>query len=365
MIDLPLPAPGPASKLRRMVSYWAATASLYLLCAGLVFREISAGLIPERIGLTVIAVPILGLSVFYLLIRRAARRGLPNWHLAIIQAVFAIAYDLLLYFVLKDAHVSILIGLPVVMVFCAFALRPHQTVALAALAIVGLAGACAILVVYGGHPTESEMINFVLTSIGIVSVTVVTGDLSKLRYRLNGQKQLLEAALAKIEKVARTDELTDLANRRRMNELLDSEERRGEGRGHCASIALIDIDHFKQINDQLGHSQGDLVLQAFAEACKRALRANDTLARWGGEEFLLLMPETPLEGAEVIVNRILAQVNSAPLAFDDSSVRITFSAGVAERDADEKMGQTVMRADRAMYAAKAAGRNRVRRDAGA
>ncbi|RJG11598.1 GGDEF domain-containing protein [Massilia cavernae] len=105
-----------------------------------------------------------------------------------------------------------------------------------------------------------------------------------------------------------------------------------------------------------------MVLQAFANACKRVLRANDTLALWGGEEFLLLMPQTRAADAELIVNRILEHVNTTAFQFDGAPVMITFSAGVAERDPAETMGQAVMRADRAMYTAKTAGRNRVMRE---
>ena len=357
-------APSP-DKLRRVLSYWAATAVLYVFCAVLVFHEISEGLISPGLGWTAIAFPVVGLGIFYILIRTAHRLGIPNWRLAYSQAIFAIAYDLLLYVVLQHVHAAILIGLPVIIVFCAFALRPRQTVALAALGIGGLAVACAALAVYGDglYPAELEFVNFALTAFGVVSVTVVTSDLSKLRYRLSDQKRQLEDALAKIESVARTDELTALANRRRMTELLDQEELNNGGAEQEVCVALIDIDHFKSINDRLGHAGGDAVLQAFARICRRVLRANDTLARWGGEEFLLLMPSTRIDDAEIIVKRILDHVRSAPFPAGSCSVDVTFSAGVVERMPSEKMALTLLRADAAMYAAKGAGRNCVSREA--
>lgn len=359
----PITSPGSvaaALKLRRQLNYWAATAALYLFCAGLVFTEISAGLTPVRLGWMVITYPVAGLTLFYFLIQNASRLGIANWHLAFLQAIFAVVYDLLLYSALKNTHAAILIGMPVIFVFCAFALRPRQTIALALVAVTGLAAVCVLMVLYAGAEPTSEAINFALTTIGIVSVTVVTGDLSKLRYRLKSQKQELEVALAKIETVARTDELTRLANRRRMTELLVQEEHSGDG-GQGVCVALLDIDHFKNINDQLGHAGGDAILQAVAQACRRVVRDKDTLARWGGEEFLLLMPGTDLPEAEAILNRILDHVRAETFSFHGKQLELTFSAGVVQRHRDEKMELAVMRADAAMYAAKAAGRNRIQR----
>lgn len=348
----------PAAKLRRLVIYWAATGVLYLFCAGLVFHEMSAGLISPRLGWPVIWFSIVGLAIFYFLIKAAPRLRIANWHLAFLQAVFAVVYDLLLYSVLKQAHAAVLIGMPVIFVFCAFTLRPKQTIALALLAITGLAIACALLVAYGISQIQVEVINFLLTAIGIVSVAVVTGDLSKLRSRLNAQKRQLEEALVRIETIARTDSLTALANRRRMHELLDQAERNSSGQ-HSVCVALLDIDHFKAVNDKLGHAGGDEILKAFAQTWRQSVRDKDTFARWGGEEFLLLMPETSLQEAEMIVKRILERVRAEPFAFGGHRVEVTFSAGVVERKPDEKMALTVMRADAAMYSAKAAGRNRV------
>lgn len=347
-----------AMKLRRQLGYWAATAVLYLFCAGLVLGEISAGTTSARLGWPVIWYPVAGLTVFYFMIRNASRLGIPNWHLAFLQAIFAVIYDLLLYSALKNTHAAILIGMPVIFVFCAFALRPRQTIALALFAVAGLAITCGLMVAIAGADYRSEMINFALTTIGIVSVTVVTGDLSKLRSRLKAQKQQLEQALVHIETVARTDELTMLANRRRMTELLNREER-GDGGEQPVCVALLDIDHFKLINDKLGHAGGDAVLKAFADTCGQVVRDEDTLARWGGEEFLLLMPGVGLQEAKGIVQRILSHVRAATFVYRDQRLPVTFSAGLVERQPGEKMGMTVMRADAAMYEAKSAGRNRI------
>jgi diguanylate cyclase (GGDEF)-like protein len=123
-------------------------------------------------------------------------------------------------------------------------------------------------------------------------------------------------------------------------------------------IALIDIDHFKRINDNHGHAQGDEVLRAFAACASAALRDTDTLGRWGGEEFIVMLPATSIEAAAGVMARVHAQLASVGLDAVHPGLRVTFSAGIAQRGAGEPLAATIERADQAMYAAKQGGRNR-------
>jgi diguanylate cyclase (GGDEF)-like protein len=343
---------GTTPKMRRVLTYWAATAVLYSFCLVIVWRELGAGSISRGEAAVVASLAVLGVSVFYVLLRCAPFFNIPNWKLALYQAQFAIVYNLALYCVLDSLRGAMLIGMPVVIVFCAFALRPRQTVWLSAFAIIALAATIATLILWhpAGHPLYEESIHFALTTIGVVSVTAITGELSKLR------AQLLRA-VATIRTLATTDELTLLANRRHMNELLAVEQQRRSASPQHVCIALIDVDFFKTINDKYGHAAGDTVLKAFAREAGATLRAADTLARWGGEEFLLLMPDTRLEEALAVIGRIVARVASMRVDEVDPALKITFSAGVACSRPNERFDEAIQRADEAMYRAKAGGRN--------
>jgi len=183
--------------------------------------------------------------------------------------------------------------------------------------------------------------------------------IGKLRERLAAQKGELADALALNRELATRDALTGLLNRRAMVELLAREHPRIERGQGPLSVALLDIDWFKRINDNLGHGAGDEVLRRFATLVNSRLRAADALARWGGEEFLLLMPDTDSASACLAVERLRRKVESLELATPGGALKFTLSAGTVERRPGEPLLEMIARADRALYAAKAAGRNRV------
>jgi diguanylate cyclase (GGDEF)-like protein len=170
------------------------------------------------------------------------------------------------------------------------------------------------------------------------------------------RSQLVQA-VGTIRTLATTDELTLLANRRHMNELLAAEQQRRSAGAQHVCVALIDVDFFKKINDKYGHAGGDAVLKSFAREAGAALRATDTLARWGGEEFLLLMPDTTLDEALAAIERITQRIGAMRIAGVDPELRITFSAGVASSLPHERFDEAIQRADQAMYRAKASGRD--------
>ena len=155
--------------------------------------------------------------------------------------------------------------------------------------------------------------------------------------------------------LANTDELTKIANRRRTTELLRAEMVRFVRYRRPFSIALIDIDHFKRVNDTRGHAFGDAILVAVATRIAAALRASDTLGRWGGEEFLVVLPETDFDDTVRKAAALCVHVAEAS-AVDDHP--ITISCGVATAHDGDSVDTLLARADSALYAAKGAGRNR-------
>lgn len=160
--------------------------------------------------------------------------------------------------------------------------------------------------------------------------------------------------------LATIDSLTGLLNRRAFVEWAARETARATRYQDSLSVILLDIDHFKQVNDRYGHAAGDAVLGAVSRSMAQLIRNCDVVARWGGEEFVLALPSTSLEGAVSTAERIRLELERRPIADPSGQLlSITASFGVAELEAGETLEQVVDRADRAMYAAKSAGRNRV------
>ncbi len=173
---------------------------------------------------------------------------------------------------------------------------------------------------------------------------------------LKAHTKYLADISARLEFESRTDELTGLCNRRRFEEVLDRSVASASRYKRPLSILVIDIDHFKTFNDDFGHEVGDLVLQTVAKAIDGARRNVDLVARWGGEEFAVLCPETSLDGASELGERIRSVVTEIKLPYGP----ITVSVGVAS--ADHEPESLFNRADAAMYRAKANGRNQVQAD---
>jgi len=158
------------------------------------------------------------------------------------------------------------------------------------------------------------------------------------------------------QRLAVTDALTGLANRRGIDQHMRREVARVLRHGYRLSFVLLDIDHFKKVNDQFGHGVGDEVLRRVSESISRTLRASDMAARWGGEEFLVVLTDTGLEGAGMCAERIRSAVEALSVP---RVSHVTISAGVAELNPGEDLSVALLRADEMLYKAKAAGRNRV------
>jgi diguanylate cyclase (GGDEF)-like protein len=209
-----------------------------------------------------------------------------------------------------------------------------------------------------GTSTErlAAMLCFVLT-IGQCAFVGLYG--SSMRKMLYDRSSELKAAYKRIEELAELDELTGSFNRRCIMRMLADEITRAHRVNTPCSIALIDLDWFKRINDGFGHPTGDEVLRTFAITMFANIRSIDKFGRYGGEEFLLVLPDTPGDAATRLLDRLRAIIADLDWSAFSPSMQVTISAGVATLKPDENPDIFLARADRALYAAKARGRNRI------
>lgn len=309
---------------------------------------------------------IAGLLLVYVAIRSGWSERFSDPALTIGQIVLGVMVVEFGYMICGPARSLTLFPLLLIFVFGAFSLDWRRITWLTVFALVSLVACVAAL-----HVTRSgagawsldnadlrlDLSNVLMVLILLPALSLVAARLSSLRRRLSSQRAALIQALGDVQRLATHDELTALANRRYMLERLEQERSRSARTEHPFSIAVIDIDHFKQINDAQGHAGGDAVLRTFAAEAVALLRAPDLMARWGGEEFLLLLPEARGLQAQAIVMRLLERVRALP---QGAGPQLSFSAGVTEYRQGEAVTETVARADGEMYEAKRAGRNTVR-----
>ena len=163
----------------------------------------------------------------------------------------------------------------------------------------------------------------------------------------------------KLIQMAKIDSLTGIYNRRYLDSRLTEEIERSRRHGNQLSILMLDIDHFKKINDTHGHLCGDYALRKIAELLKELVRTSDILGRYGGEEFCCILPETPIEQAVVLAERCREQIAANQLTCTDHQTRVTISIGVTGLHRDDSLDSVIKRADDALYQAKRDGRNRI------
>ena len=349
----------PKQRLRLLRSL--AAAGVFLVCLVVQFVAVLADMADasHAVGLSIFILT--GLLAFYV----ALRSGWSlRWHdpaLTMPQMVFAMASLTLAYAINPPMRGMMTMIMALVLVFGAFILPPRRCRQLGWLAVVSLAGVMLLSALL--RPTlfepRVEVFHFVLSALVLPVIASLVGQLSALRFQQRAQKDELRQALEKVRLLATHDELTGLPNRRQILELLAHEERRARRQEAPMCSCIIDIDHFKQINDTLGHQSGDEALRLFSGLLASALRAGDVLARWGGEEFMLLLPVTPVAEAASVIERLRLRCADPKNWQARPELQVSFSAGLSAYRAGESTQLAIARADAALYEAKKAGRNRL------
>jgi diguanylate cyclase (GGDEF)-like protein len=311
-------------------------------------------------GVAIIAAVTVAFSAIF---RSGFNRRFADPTLAAPQVAVAILFLAYILYRAGSAREGLILLYPLALLFGVLRLSAKRLMALAVLAL--LAHGVVLHLSYlndGDFDLNNAIAEFAVLMIVLPWFAVMGGYVNRMRLKLAGTNRELSSALERIEQLAIRDELTGGYNRRYMMDALARERSRAERLREPFSVCLLDIDHFKSVNDTLGHAAGDAVLHELPGVARQGLRGVDVFGRFGGEEFLLVLPGTDLEGARLVAERVRAAVEAAQLPGLPSGPRVTVTLGVAERAAGEDIRSLLKRADRALYAGKGAGRNRVEVD---
>lgn len=288
--------------------------------------------------------------------------------------ILAITLFMLIY-PFRPEIASWIVMLTLIMLISLFIYLPNRVPAVVCVALY-MAVLTVFAIDYIGDRSAGELVGLfllLLVPIGMGWASALrTQVLQRKQYALWRESQQINEALGReieertrlqeaLVKQATTDPLTGLNNRRQYESLFTMELARSQRKDNALSLCIIDLDHFKQINDSWGHSAGDAVLKRVAQLCQENFRTIDILGRLGGEEFVVLLPDTDLSTSVHIARRFVDTLAATPILIGEETIRVTATVGVVERQAGEdQLESLVQRADKALYEGKHGGRNQVR-----
>jgi diguanylate cyclase len=338
----------------------ALIAASYVLDGFVLLLYAHAGTTSVTIGPAYTASGLLSVAGYLALSETGVTERFNDHYLVAPQSIISIAIMLAFIYIAPEVGVMFLCTLFVVFNFSSLRSTPRQTTIIWSTLAFGLAALFLltdkpIAMPHGSYLERfATMMVFVLTIGQCMLFGLFSSSMRQSLYR-SGVK--LREAYKRIEELAELDELTGSFNRRCIMRMLDEEITRARRINTSCSIALIDLDWFKRINDAYGHPTGDEVLRTFAITVFANIRSADRFGRYGGEEFLLVLPDTSGDLAARILDRLRAIIADLDWSAFSPGMRVTISAGVATLRANETPDTFLARADSALYAAKARGRN--------
>ncbi|MDQ5887154.1 MAG: hypothetical protein QG667_441 [Pseudomonadota bacterium] len=343
----------PRQQLR--IRRWLMASSFYIVGVPFVWYGWKQGQMAPLASLLFVLLAVLGNGLLYWLFRSGRNNRYADPSLTTPQMLLAIVSTLIFTGgASATLRPTVSLGLLAPLIFGCFQLQQRQLIRLALFAIGGYGLMLLTVEISSGlHQPVVELVHWAGLSLMLGAFVAICGEITRMRDR---QRQLA----AQLQESADRDPLTGLYNRRwlarQVPPMLQLAQR--HQRPYCA--CMLDIDHFKLINDQHGHLTGDSALQWVSAQIGNHLRKTDALIRAGGEEFLLLLPETDLHGAHELAERICQHLGSHPFApAHQAPLAITVSIGVAALHPTDTLDHLIACADNAMYAAKQQGRNRV------
>lgn len=346
---------GPPGPQRVRATQALMSLGIYTVFASIQHLEVLLGLVPEAQSWALSAFYLGGALAFYAVIRSGLNLRWPgDPSMTRVQMTFALVALSWSYGITGPARGAVMAIVMLVILYGMFGLPASQARALSMAGFVLMGGVMIFKALTDPehYDPRVEFFHLVFAATVMAAVSVLSIRLGRMRERLRAQKQALEDALARIRDLATRDPLTGLLNRRAMTESLQPLLAGG------GTLALMDLDHFKRLNDGHGHAAGDAALRGFGEVARGLLRPGDLLSRWGGEEFLLWLPEAEERDAVAVVQRLRDALRELPVPGAPPDYRITFSAGVAACGTAVDLEAAVECADQAMYRAKTAGRDR-------
>ena len=351
-------------KRQRIRLAMAGLAALLMVCCLVVMNSVAAAGLASTAEVGVwTACSVLGLIAVYAAIRSGWSRRFKDPALTLAQILYAITCCAAAFVIAGPARGVTLPILAIILMFGIFGLTTRQMLGVLVYSLVAFGVASGVVAARDepDYPPVVAAAYVGMVVVVLLSSTFLTTRVQSTREHLRRQKAELAQALEQIRQLATHDDLTGLLNRRAMLDRMQLEQHRSLRSGSPLLIAQLDIDHFKAVNDTHGHAAGDLVLQSFADTVRRNVRDTDVLARWGGEEFVLLLCDTPAADAVTLMERLrqAVQAMQVPVPQSGGPITVTVSIGLARHTPADPLAGTLERADRALYAAKAGGRNRV------
>lgn len=351
---------GSHPKLRGTVVVSMYAAVVYVACIGLVGYYLQSGLMAPVVGKWMVGGIVATIVLVYAMLRSGWTMRFKDPGLTVLQIMLAISWDCVTYALIGGAHAGMMQLMELSLFFGIFSLDARSARIALAYTLV-LAGSVMAWMAWTDPVTFPPALQFIYFAALLLVTSMIARlatSLTGMRRELEAQREGLASALARIQEASARDPLTGLHNRRHMMEMLEHEGARHKRFQTGFSIALVDLDHFKHINDQYGHQTGDAALCCFARQAQQALRSGDVLARWGGEEFLFLFPESRPQELIANLESLRSSLLQTPVSTQYPDLRVRFSAGLTAYASDESIAKTIERADQALYQAKAGGRSR-------
>jgi len=351
--------PAQALRIRRFglaaVSY-AMWVVLILFCFSRGLMSMSA----EVLSGIVISL-VIGNAVIYGILRSGFNKRLNDPSLTMPQMVMGALFAVVVTYYADSVRGVMLLIYLVVFTFGVFRLQVRQFLYLTILVVVCYAGTIVSLSKFhpGRFNTQLEILALVVLTSILVWFSFIGGYINRLRSSVMRFNAELKQAMATIADLAIHDELTQVYNRRYIFTVLQREKSLADRGKETFAVCMLDIDHFKQVNDTHGHMVGDVVLKTIAQTIGRNIRAADYLARYGGEEFILILTYPDVEDGLKCAERICRICADVPFDGLPASFHVTISGGVTAYRPEESVDDLVKRADDALYLAKAKGRNRI------